>query len=216
MLRGPQMKENSDLDFVSKNTNYIKCFKMHQTALYLPLMQENSFESSVKCQRDTLWILWELWKVIKRQQCKSSNQHWLPSIRPFPAPLVKDHQSRGQFTIPWITLYFYHWFYDSTSTVCLPAEFRQHSSEAEEARNDAEATIFHTPDSWPRQSSGKRTPPSSAWAVRNARYLSPVLERWWQPHPQERCSAQGATLFCSPLHWKSGHTGTPWARANRR
>lgn len=95
MLRGPQIKESSDLDYVSKNTNYVKCFKMHRMALYLPLMQENSLESSVKCQRDTLWILWGLWNAIKKQQCKSSNKHWLPSIRPFPAPLVKDHHPCG-------------------------------------------------------------------------------------------------------------------------
>lgn len=73
------------------------------------------------------------------------NTHSFPSIRPFPVPLDEGPHSLGQPTISRITLYFYPWFYDSTLPVCLPAEFRQHSSEAEGPRNSDEATALSIP-----------------------------------------------------------------------
>lgn len=96
---------------------------MHSLAVYLPLTKENSFVSSVKCQKDTLWTLWILWgfgEVMKRQRCESST-HSFPSIRSFPVPLDKGSHSLGQSIISWITLHFYHCFYDTTSPVCFPS-----------------------------------------------------------------------------------------------
>lgn len=132
------------------------------------------------------------------------NTHTFPSIRPFPVPLDEGSHSLGQPTISWITLYFYPWFYDSTLLVCFPAEFRQHSSEAEGPRNWWSNCSQHTLT----QSSGKRALPSRAWA---ACLVSPSGAA-----EVVVASAMGGTLCLRCCFFSGRGYGAKWARMNCR
>lgn len=155
MLRGPQISKTPGGELLSrpsvhKNTSYIKCFKMHRLALYLLLMQENSF--------------WEFRKPFEsfegsgkwsRDSNAKFNTHQVPSIRPFPVPLDKgSHSPLGSLPS-----------YKSKPVVkiqcmtALPLSAYQENSGSRVVKQrlpeTAEAIALRIPEPWPRQTSGR-------------------------------------------------------------
>lgn len=113
------------------------------------------------------------------------NTHCFPSIRPVPVPLDKGSHSLGHSTISWITLHFYHCFYDST-----PRLLPQHNSEAEGARNSDEVTALSISEPWPRAlGRGLCHPGLGLWSW----FLPLLLERWWWPQPWEEHYSSAAS-----------------------